>query len=84
MEDKFDEDRIAEIENFFNVRLEYATELGLDYKKLNLPLKLLTGAPEWCKAIPIIGKDRPFTYDKDVPEAIIGKKIRLKKNTYEY
>merc|ERR1712166_1390721 len=79
MEELFDEDRIAEIENFFNIRLEYAAELGLDYEKLNLPLILLGGAPEWCKAIPIIGKDRPFTYHKDVPEAIIGKKIRLKK-----
>jgi hypothetical protein len=77
MEKTFDEDRIAEIENFFNVRLEYATELGLDYEKLNLPKELLAG-PEWCQAIPIIGKDRPFTYDEDVPEAIIGKKIRLK------
>merc|ERR1712166_1227249 len=79
MEELFDEDRIAEIENFFNIRLEYAAELGLDYEKLNLPLILLGGAPEWCKAIPMIGKDRPFTYHKDVPEAIIGKKIRLKK-----
>merc|ERR1712166_1035404 len=78
MEELFDEDRISEIENFFNVRLEYATELGLDYEKLNLPNDLLAG-PEWCQAIPIIGKDRPFTYEEDVPEAIIGKKIRLKK-----
>lgn len=81
MEKTFDEDRIAEIENFFNVRLEYATELGLDYEKLNLPKELLAG-PEWCQAIPIIGKDRPFTYDEDVPEAIIGKKIRLKSSEY--
>ena len=79
MEKTFDEDRIAEIESFFNVRLEYATELGLDYEKLNFPEKWLRSGPEWCQAIPIIGKDRPFTYDEDVPEAIIGKKIRLKK-----
>ena len=76
-EGNFGKNRIADIENYFNVRKHYAHELGLNYHALNMPDKYLTGAPKWCSTMPIIANDENFAYNEEVPESLLGKKICL-------